>query len=400
MPALFAPALIVAALLCAGPGQAQQDAFTVSGVPIDATAANATLAREQAIAAGTPRALRRLLQSLVPAEDRGNIPDVSVTQATGLAVGFSVDNELRSATRYRGDLTVSFDPAGVRRLLGNYSVPFVESAAPPTLVAPVYVVGGQPTLFNANPWADAWDISRYINGFAPVVLPESFGGALISPQAIAAVDLNAVSALASSYGVDRVLVAVAEPAGGALNVRLTLVRLGAEPNYNSAGGGNSGAVAESLGAFTVAANEPQPFVAAADRAQDALENDWKERTVIRSQARTEMRLTVLYDGLGDWHRLRDAIGGSAFVTDVRLDAMSRGGAYMTVTYRGLREQLSADLLRRGVSLRSDTQLGDVAQDSRRAGAAGLTSVSGPGDGGLRAGAPADTVLRAGPQGGL
>jgi hypothetical protein len=125
-----------------------------------------------------------------------------------------------------------------------------------------------------------------------------------------------------------------------------------------------------------AGESPQPFHLAADRAHEALANEWKQRTVIRSQSRTEMQITVLYNDLGEWHSLRNALGSSPFITDVRLDAMARDGAWMALTYRGLREQLLADLQRRGVALRTDSRLGDVALDAERAAATpGLAPLS-------------------------
>jgi len=427
-------ALSAAGSLFAGAAQAQEDAFTVGGVPIDATAENAAVAREQAIAAGTPRALRRLFQRLVLAEDMSRVPEISSGQATSMAIGFQVDNELRSATRYRGDLTVSFEPESVRRVLRNYGVPFVESAAPPTLVVPVYRVGGQASLFNANPWAEGWDEARYIGGFAPVVVPTGFGSraSMISPQAVASGDLDTLSLMADSYGVDRVLLAVAEPQGQTLNVDLTLVRMESEFDVNALtpsapeeipGGlrGDAAPAAEtpdpfsqsrrpepvSLGRIQVQASESQtPFQLAADRAHEVLSEEWKQQTVIRSQSRTDMQLTVLFDNIREWHSLRSSLSGSPFVTDVRLDALARDGAYMQLTYRGVREQLAADLLRRGVRLRSDFRMGEVAQSLSRAG--GLDTLSAPAPGAFPSGAgasmpsqppaafggvPADEVLR-------
>jgi hypothetical protein len=365
-------AILASLTVMAVPAQAQEDAFTVTGVPIDATAENAAVAREQAIAAGTPRALQRLMQRLVLAEDVGRIPQISASQATQLAVGFEVDSELRSATRYRAQLTVSFEPNGVRRLLRNYGVPFLESPAAPTLVVPVYIVGGRATLFTANPWFDGWDEARYLATFAPIVLPSGFGAQAgqVNADAVAAGDPEILASMAAAYGVDRVLVAAARPQGQTLTVDLTLLRLAEEFDANAVADPESevaGPQTVSLGSVSVSAGESQtPYVLAADRAHEALIEEWKERTVIRSQSRTEMRLTVLYDSIGEWHSLQNAINASPFVTDRRLDALSRDGALITLTYRGVREQLSADLQRRGVVLRMDPQMGDVALNASRA----------------------------------
>lgn len=418
------PILALLALFFANTAFAQEDAFTIRGVPIDATAQTAAAAREPAIANGAPRALRRLMERLTLPEDHERLPYVSSSQATSLAVGFRVENELRGANRYRGDLTVSFDPEGVRNLLRRAGVPFVETAAPPTLVVPVYVVDGQPTLWTANPWAEGWDESRYIGGFAPVVLPSGFGTgvSLISPQAVADGDLDTLALLADRYGLDRLLLAIARVQGEELVVDLTMVRTAEERDYNAspfgvepdfgqtdrfgspgglrgdapgAGDGFGGGpgpqagglggepygdddafgapgprglqpIAEALGQIRVRADESNtPFQLAADRAHELLIDDWKQLTVIRSRERTEVQLTVLYDSIDEWHTLRAALSNSPFVTDARLDALSRDGALMTIVYRGIREQLVSDLLRRGVQLSDDFRLGEVAYASDR-----------------------------------
>lgn len=414
---LALPALLASLALSAGAANAQDDPFTVSGVPIDATADTAAAARERAIAEGTPRALRRLFERLTLPDDSSRLPSIPASQATSLAIGFSVDNEIRQPTRYRGDLTVSFEPEGVRRILRNYGVPFLESAAPPTLVVPVYVVGQQAALWNANPWGEAWDEGRYIGGFAPVVLPTGFGTqvSLISADAVARGNVDALSALANAYGVNRVLLAVARPQGDTLAVDLTLVRMEEELDVNALildpalegedplGGDDPWAderpddgeegedplgeeigpdepESTPLGTITVRAGESEtPFQLAADRAHEALANEWKQRSIIRSRERTEMQVTVLYDDVREWHSLSNALGVSPFIVDRRLDALSRDGAYMTLTYRGLREQLAADLQRRGVALRSHARLGDVALTAERAETmAGLSVSAAPG----------------------
>ena len=62
---------------------------------------------------------------------------------------------------------------------------------------------------------------------------------------------------------------------------------------------------------------------------------------------TEVRVTVLYGGIGEWRSLQDALTGASLVEAARLDAMSRDGALMTVNFRGAREQLISELAEKG-----------------------------------------------------
>jgi len=388
--------LVVLAVSSGARAQSQEhlDIFTITGVVIDAKGESATEARQTAIAEGSAKALRKLFERLTLEEDHALLPGASPGLATSMATGFQIDNELRSPTRYRGLLTVSFDPDATSQYLRRNEVDFVEAAAPPTLVLPVLHAGGRARLWRSNPWADVWTEDRYAATFTPIVTPDGFESdeELLDVDQALEPDLDAVRALARVYEVERVLLAEVRLADGDIRVDLAHVRT--EPEFSEiedqliseplgdedpgtgrpdadmdaapaedgpyAFGDEFEPVVTDLGSVRVQRSESDDVLQlAADRAQARLAEEWKKSAVVRAKQRTQVTLTVLYRDIKEWADLQTAIGASPFVADARLDGVSRDGALMTVTYRGAREQLLGDLFRRGARLQSHPDMGEV-----------------------------------------
>ena len=89
-----------------------------------------------------------------------------------------------------------------------------------------------------------------------------------------------------------------------------------------------------------------------------LENDWKVSSVTLASEASTSPVTVLYSSHGEWQTLQQAINTSAQIQDARLDALSKDGALMTVTY-GDFHRLQTELQFKGVTVRQDPQLGLV-----------------------------------------
>ena len=90
-----------------------------------------------------------------------------------------------------------------------------------------------------------------------------------------------------------------------------------------------------------------------------LEADWKQASVSVAASAVEMPISIIYSSHGEWLRLKDAINGSAQIQDARLDALSKDGALMTITYGGDMSRLRNELAFKGVDVRQDPKLGVV-----------------------------------------
>jgi len=145
----FATALLMLALLAAPPAVAQllppvaaPDAppaapvlnFSQQGVPAEATAENAVLARERALASGRRTAWERLTSE-------AGLPDgvaLSDAQIEEMVRSIVIEQERITPTRYAGRITVNFNPERVRSVLAG-RIPGLaapEPATPPRFTGP------------------------------------------------------------------------------------------------------------------------------------------------------------------------------------------------------------------------------------------------------------------------
>src|SRR5579863_4615414 len=129
-------AIVMMALAMPANALTRAEIFTVS-VPVDATAASATTARDTARLDGERRAFAALLDRLTLAKDRGRLPAPSDTTLNQVIIGFEVANERRSTVHYLADYTFHFRADVVEQLLRDRGVPFAETASKPVVVLPV-----------------------------------------------------------------------------------------------------------------------------------------------------------------------------------------------------------------------------------------------------------------------
>lgn len=331
--------------------------YTVVGVPIDATADNALEAQTIAMRRGQVAAVHVLVQRLTLPEDRLQIPEITNEEAAQMISGLQVRNEQRSATRYLGELTVSFDPRAVRSWLNGLGVPFVEGQAREILVLPVLqTASGNYWLWNTTdpetgevheqPWLMEWRTGGYQHALSPVSAPSGDAGRmLIDGNSAAQMNGDQLRSVAQAYGVSRVAVMIARQGGG---VRVD----GRLFSFDGAGEVTSQQIP------TLATNT---FRGAATRFVTDLENAWKAEAIVRGGGAESLNVTVLYNSLAEWLRLQNAITGTSLIRSAQLDAIAPTGAMMTLEFRGQFGQLQRELDARGARLVEDPDLGLVVR---------------------------------------
>ena len=350
------------------------DPYTVRDVPIDATAANTYEAQAAAMRQGQRAAAERLFRRLLLPEDLLISPlldELDDSMAAGLISGISVSDEQRSATRYLARLEVGFDPRAVDRLLTLYELDYVDAQARPALVLPVIESNGDYRLWDSNPWLAAWRDSDFSTSLTPFLAPANNSArGLISARGALSLDEESLRALAAQYGVNRIAV---------LRARAQTGLRPAPAGEDEAAGEARPSVSEVLFDGYIVAFDRGPemdvvrcceggyalgFRQAARAFMDEQETNWKRDNIVRGGDMREMQLTVLYGGLGEWRSLQEILSGASLVESARLDAMSRDGALMTITFRGEDEQLSNQLAERGAALEEHPGLGWVVRSGR------------------------------------
>ncbi len=348
MRLLTLPVLAVLCALTMAGSAAAGDPFRITGIALDAYGKDVTQARQRAIDAGTVKATYQLLDRLALPEDRLALdPPLEITPeiAADLVANIEISNEKRSATHYLARLNVNFDAGRVRAFLRAHHLPFVETQASPVLLVPLWHDDAQGLdTRRENPFARAFAQHEFQDDLVPIVVAKA-----VDEQAVRRLDALALEALARRTGINDIVIASATPEGpGAVLVDVHRAHTGADgvDAIVSMGyfEGFASLNARPSGALEAALRD------AARKIADALQTQWKREAMVRGGERKSVRLSVLYDNLDQWQRLRDALGGVSIVEEARLDAFAVDGALLTLTFTGTEEQLARLLAQKGVIL--------------------------------------------------
>ncbi|MFN7056600.1 hypothetical protein [Hyphomonas sp.] len=316
--------MVVAAMLLLGAVQAAtadvRDVYTVRGIDVNEQAASLIEARERAMAAARVSAARTMINRITLPRDRsaaGGVPMDSAL-ASRLTAAVDVEEEVAGAGRYRGKLSVVLNPQMVRAHLNSLGIPYLDTQAPLALLVPVAADGA-----TADMWQRVFP-ERSSGALVPYVRSAAFGHTAFTPW-------SDLSGEALSQGARRAIIADLQGRPGAWRVILSAV---------TAGG------SEPLGATPPAATMEQAMASVSL----LLDEGWKEASIIRDSARTEVNAAVRYTSLAEWNTLRSALVRSPLVSDLRTRAVARDGALITFAYAGDEARLRRDLAQRGVAI--------------------------------------------------
>lgn len=348
-PNVLISALFLAALWAFAPGAAsaqgsgRDNVYTVSGVIVDQTAANAAAAQEAAFAAGRRMAFDRLVRRLTIPQELASRPTPAPDDAAleRLVLSADVANEQRSTTRYIGRLSVRFDPSGVRTLLRGQGLTLVDTRTAPVLAAPLTVAGMPPE--TALLWREVWSQGGFRDELAPLAIaPEALQGAP---------DWRAAQPFAQTEAAASALYATLRVQGGVATASLVEVD-GAQRR-------DRGEVSARINGEDAAALRAA-LASMAEQASARIQNEWKARIATGTGQRARVSASALYADQRQWERIKEALEGAAqtLISEIRIEAVGRDGALVSFSFMGDRAQLVAELARRGVRL-EESAMGPV-----------------------------------------
>ena len=325
---------------------AAADLYTVKGVHVDVTAASASEARSIAQANAQSDGLDQLMRRLTSSSDWSRLPKVNNITVQNAVRGFQVASEKSSSTRYIADLNVSFNPSAVRSILRGAGILYSETQAKQALLVPVYVKGGKPDLWDANPWQDALAHNDLENALTPLLLPvgdiEEFT-ILTANQAIVG-DQSAITTLAQRYGTDDVVVAVATSNADGTSISVKATR------------------------YAPAASTPinrtyQNIDDAAAGLIAALSEQWKSETIIAPGSQARLTASVSFLGLDQWQAIRQGLSSTPLVNGLQVDGITSTSAEVQISYRGTSDKLALALAQANIEL-TQAATGDWLLQSR------------------------------------
>jgi hypothetical protein len=199
--------------------------FTVASYPVEASDTNAVTAKEKALADGQQAALRSLFKRIVPVTSYKQLSRLKGFTAADLVSGVAVRSERNSSTDYIATLDFSFQAEGVRSLLTQNGIPFVEQQAGPVTVVTVIREGAPAVAKNdTGPWRAAWSSLDLDHTLTPVKL-ESLKPVIHNDTVnmLLAGDGGAMRILSGEYKTELIMLAIAEPDFASKKMMVTLV---------------------------------------------------------------------------------------------------------------------------------------------------------------------------------
>lgn len=337
---IFPQALVWVAVFCAflaAPARAQGPGaiYSVQDVQVDESATSAALARPMAFYKAQQAAWARLTRRLTSPTDfaRLGVPALTPAIYERIVTSIDIQEERRSGTRYIARLSVNFNPALARQLLGEAGYGSItDQRGPPVLVAPV-LIGASPAL--EAQWRVAWNQGGFQNEIAPLLLTFAAGSGPASWEA--------AQAAAQEAGAASVLFVTAQPNGAMLNASLTEVG----PNGLRADRGSAAApVGPGENGF------PLAFRQLAEAVNAKIQDDWKARVSRGAGPDSRVAVQSLYTNQAQWLALKKVMEAASrtLVSNIRIEAVSNTGALVSLGYVGTLEQLRAEFARDGAVL--------------------------------------------------
>ena len=280
-----------------------RDLYTVTGLSVDVTAETVLEAQRQAYADARLAGARIMIDRLTLAEDRAALPTFIIDEVAAemMAAAVDIEEETRGAGRYRGKLSVVYNPTNVRAFLDQSGLPYIDRQAPLGVIVPV----------TSSNILGAW-IQTWPEGATDTVAPTITSR---SRAYTAGDDWTVLGPEAGLYGARRAI--LADLTGRVGNYRVAL--------YSVTPAGRT-----ELGVTRRAATLNDAVAAAEQQIEDA----WKNASIVREAGQTLVQATVRYTSLIEWNTLRRALVQSPLVSEFKTEAVSRDGAVIAFVFAG------------------------------------------------------------------
>ena len=335
--------LALSAISC-GPAGAQ-DLFEVTGLQVDARAADELQAKQEGISEAQQQALHEVFRRLVSADNVVRLPEVTSDMLATMVRDYDISDEKFGGGRYLATLSVRFDPEEVAAVLRSQRIPFAMTRSRPIVVLPVIDIGTARRLWDdPNPWREAWEGQLPHPGLFTLVVPigDLSDVAAINVNYALAGDPVGLEEIASKYQAAGTVVAVASIGRGSSAGRLVNVTL------TFSGGGYDGRTIERRYSGS---GSLQGFLnqVVGELLRD-LESGWKDENMLDFTQEERISVLVPIKGLGNWIEIRDRLSAMARIQSIAVARMTRAEAEVDIVYVGTTDQLRSALALQGLEL--------------------------------------------------
>lgn len=325
-------------LQAAGAAAQSADLWKVANVPVDATGASPSAAKEAALTQGRRKAWGEVFKRITPSNEWARQPQITDQELEQMVRSFDISGEKHSSTRYLATVTYVFNPGGVRAALRRSGTQFSESTSKPVLVVPLNGTAWAPD----SAWGRAWMLQAQRGRLVPVAVPI---GDVQDMAALATVssaaDWPIVKSLADRYGASSVLVASATKSGAGFAVNTTHIR---PDGRNQRSGSYAPQGAE---------DEASLAVRASGAIAEGLQEDWKRSTSVDYGQQSTLALSVPFGTLAEWVSIRRHLESTKLIQRVVVDEVNMGTAKVRLEYVGKVDQLQTALSQTNLFLAAD-----------------------------------------------
>lgn len=338
-PIALSLAVALALLVAADAARAEFDPYSVRGLRVSASAADAVAAKGEAMAEAARIGAARVIRRVAVGGGAERAAEIDAVAAEKLISMIEVAAETVGRTGYAAEVNLVFSPLLVRGYLARQRLGVADVPAPVILLVPILVEnGGLRAWEAAGAWSEALQAAGMEEGLTPVVFPRnSRQDRQADLGRIIAGDRIALQELRIRYRAQGVVVARLET-DSATSALLLELR------------GEDGA--GDIDLTTEVGDGGLP--GAADRVAAALSGRWKA-AIARTAGEgvgigSSMPVRVLFAGTDGWTDLKRRLERSKWITGLAVEGVEASGANVVVWYSGRFDDLPRRLAADGLDL--------------------------------------------------
>ncbi|WP_428660161.1 DUF2066 domain-containing protein [Reyranella sp.] len=336
--------IVLALFACTAQAQTASsgNTYSIGDIDVDVTGADAVQARQKGIREAQQQGIKRLVERMVPAEDRARVRPIDDARLDGLVRGTEFQRERTAGNRYIATLTVVYNAAAVRAWLNEANVSPTETVRRPALVIPLWKDGnGLEPLDDRNGWRVAWSGLDSSATAVPVtvVRGDQLDQNALSVEEAYVGDVSALARLNERYRVPTIIVAIVE---GDKMGPLTISGV----RYDM----QTGAKAD-LPRITVP--DASQLGDAARKMHARIDEEWRGLAGVRRDTQAALDVVVPIRALAEWVQVRQRLGAIPSIKTISVRSLEADRAELHLDYFGTPEQLQKTLGQAGLQLDKD-----------------------------------------------
>ena len=339
-------ALPLLAAVSSSGARAADSLYEVAKISVDVNAKDAVAARAEGMAEAQMRAVKIVLQRLLPLSAQDQIPEFSQEDIDGLVNGVSIRSEQNSTTRYIAVLDVSVSERGIKKLLDDWAIPYSEARASSISILPLVIAGGSVKSEGGEGWRQAWEQLDLAHSSTPAtILRPRAGLSLDAVKAVLAGDAQALVAMQADYGYGPLVLAVGQAVKGEFVTRLVGTDATGAINFGRSDplSGDAQVIAHEAAATAFGIIENRWKVSQAPEGQSSqvkYEEGAEPQPAAREEAPPQGEVPrnvvaqVEFTSLKDWQDIRGRLMNVAGLQALEVNSLSARTASVTFDYAG------------------------------------------------------------------